>query len=400
MTAADPAEAGASAPAVGSAAGRRCRRPARPLRSRLDGLRQLVPTPRATPFTFCYGLVLLGTAVYAELGDESTVNQLLRDSSTDAAHLADRPLVVLFASALWVAGGLWSFFGWAFAPVLGALERRVGGLRTAGVFLLGHVLATLATELPVAGAVAAGRLPADSLHRLDYGISFGLMACLGALASLQRPSWKWTLLGTASLMCAQDLVELADPLASWGHPIALLAGVACELLLRGDVREVRGGARRGGGVRNVVASAARAPLRPAPAVAGVPDTAAPTGTDVPAGTDSADGAVPAPLGDVPLPGPRDPSGGAEQGAAGLVLVRDAGEQPGEGGTGEPGRRGPVDAQAGGDVMGVDDGLHHAHGGEAGPVGVAPRVPGPVLGRGGPDRGGEERRRDADALQPG
>ncbi|MBC2873524.1 rhomboid-like protein, partial [Streptomyces sp. TYQ1024] len=254
MTAADPAEAGAPAPADGTAAGRR---PARPLRARLHGLRQLVPTPRATPFTFCYGLVLLATAVYAELGDESTVNQLLRDSSTDAAHLADRPLVVLFASALWVAGGLWSFFGWAFAPVLGALERRVGGLRTAGVFLLGHVLATLATELPVAGAVAAGRLPADSLHRLDYGISFGLMACLGALASLQRPPWKWTLLGAASLMCAQDLVELADPLASWGHPIALLAGVACELLLRGDVRDA--------------APAARAPLRPAPAVAGVPD---------------------------------------------------------------------------------------------------------------------------------
>nr|WP_308015589.1 rhomboid-like protein [Streptomyces huiliensis] len=358
----------------------------------------MVPTPRATPFTFCYGLVLLATAVYAELGDESTVNQLLRDSSTDAAHLADRPLVVLFASALWIAGGLWSFFGWAFAPVLGALERRVGGLRTAGVFLLGHVLATLATELPVAGAVAAGRLPADSLHRLDYGISFGLMACLGALASLQRPPWKWGLLGAASLMCAQDLVEFADPLASWGHPIALLAGVASEVLLRGDVRE------------GAPVPVPRAPLRPAAAeTAGAGTDGALAGgrsssghgTTAPRGPEaSADGSVPAPLADVPLPGPREASGGTEQGPAGLVLRRDGGEQPAEGGSGELGRRGPVDAQAGGDVVGVDEGLHHAHGREAGPVGVAPGVPGPVLGRGGADGGGEERRRDADALQSG
>ncbi|WP_398980471.1 rhomboid-like protein [Streptomyces sp. I05A-00742] len=386
MTAADPADASTTAPADSTAEEPR---PARPRRPRLGALRQLVPTPRATPFTLCYGLVLLATAVYAEFGDEATVNQLLRDSSTDAAHLADRPLVVLFASALWVAGGLWSFFGWAFAPVLGALERRVGGLRTAGVFLLGHVLATLATELPVAGAVAAGRLPAGSLHRLDYGISFGLMACLGALASLQSPPWKWGLLGAASLMCAQDLIELADPLASWGHPIALLAGVACRVLLRGDVR---GGARADVPVPVVAPDASGSVVTPGASGSVVaPDAPGP-----------ADGAVPLPAGAVALPGPRDPSGAQQQGPAGRgggVPGRDVGEQPVEGGAGEPVRRGPAESEPGGDVMGVDDGLHHAHGREPGPVGVAPRMPGPVVRSGGADGGGEERRRDADALQP-
>ncbi|MFI9205639.1 rhomboid-like protein [Streptomyces sp. NPDC053048] len=200
----------------------------------LRGLGLLLPTPTGTPFTFFYGLVLVATALYTHLGDEATVDELLRESSTDAAHLADQPLFVLVASALWVAGGLYSAYVPVFALVMTALERRVGGARTAGVFLAGHVLATLATELPVAGAVAAGRLPEASLHRLDYGISFGLMASVGALSGLLPSRWKWLLLGIAGAMCAQDLIELVDPLASWGHPIALLTGIACRSLLRDE----------------------------------------------------------------------------------------------------------------------------------------------------------------------
>ncbi|MFI9719267.1 rhomboid-like protein [Streptomyces sp. NPDC052396] len=323
--------------------------PAGAIRRRGRLLLRLIPTPRATPFTFCYGLVLLATALYAELGDEATVNRLLRDSSTDAAHLADRPVLVMVASALWIAGGLVSFYGLAFAPVLGALERRVGALRTAGVFVLGHVLATLATELPVAGAVAAGRLPAASLHRLDYGISFGFMSCLGALAGLLSPAWKWTVLGGAGLLCAQDLVEYADPLASWGHPIALLIGVACQVLLRHEAR-------------------------------------------------LAHRAVPLPLAEPGAAGQGGASGGPQQGAAGVLPGVRAGEQPAEGGGGQVRWRSEVQAEPGGDVMGVDQGLHHAHGGEAGAVGVPPGVPGPVGGAAAADGHGEQRRRDADALQ--
>ncbi|MEV4439412.1 rhomboid-like protein [Streptomyces sp. NPDC049577] len=201
----------------------------------VDALRRsgrLLPTPLGTPFTFWYGLILLGTAVYTDVGDPATVNRLLRESSTDGAHLADQPLLVLITSALWVAGGLYSAYGPVFVLVSTALERRVGAARTAGVFLLGHVLATLATELPVAGAVAAGRLPEASLHRLDYGISFGVMACVGALSGLLARRSQWVIMALAAAMCAQDLVELADPLAAWGHPIALLTGVACRTLIR------------------------------------------------------------------------------------------------------------------------------------------------------------------------
>jgi hypothetical protein len=188
---------------------------------------QLLPTPTGTPFTFCYVLVLLATSLFVQYGDPATVSSLLRGSSTDVAHLADTPLLVLGASALWVAGDLLGPYAVAFFFTLTALERRIGGWRTAGVFLAGHVAATLATEIPVGVSVVAGHLPATSLHRLDYGISFGLMASIGALAGLFSPVLRATLLGFVSLMLLQDLLAFEDPLTNWGHPLALLAGIAC-----------------------------------------------------------------------------------------------------------------------------------------------------------------------------
>ncbi|WP_190022185.1 rhomboid-like protein [Streptomyces hiroshimensis] len=321
-----------------------------------------LPTPLGTPFTFFYGLVLLATAIYTDYGDQATVNELLRESSTDAAHLVEQPLVVLLASALWIAGGLYSLYGIVFVLVVSALERRTGGARTAGVFLLGHVLATLATELPVAGAVAAGQLPEASLHRLDYGISFGVMACIGALAGLLGQRAKWTVLGISFLMCAQDLVEFADPLASWGHPIALLTGMACWGLLR-DKEPARGGS-------------------------------------------AADGAVPG-----PVRAPRQarqgrPAGAPQQRLRGGAAGRGVREEPLDGGRAELVRQAVAAGEDGGeaeaarDVVRVEHDLRHPHGGEAGRVGVAPRVPGadPLVRAA--DGRGQQRRSDADALQAG
>lgn len=193
---------------------------------------RLVPDPRGTPFTFWYALVLLGTSVYARYGDPATVSALLRGSSTDAAHLATVPLLVLVASALWIAGGLASPYALGFVLVLTALERRVGGLRVAAVFLGGHVAATLATEIPVGLWVMAGRLPETSLHRLDYGISFGLLACVGALTALFRPLPAAVVLAGVSALLVLDLLAYEDPLSNWGHPLALLSGLASGPLVR------------------------------------------------------------------------------------------------------------------------------------------------------------------------
>ncbi|MFI2237519.1 rhomboid-like protein [Streptomyces chrestomyceticus] len=192
----------------------------------------LLPGPRATPFTFAYALLLAATSFFAEHADPELVHALLQASSTDVEHLAQAPLLVLVASALWIAGGPASAYAVAFLLVLTALERRAGALRTAAVFFGGHVIATLATELPVGVAVALGHLPVDSLQRLDYGISFGVMACTGALAGL-LPGWaRWPLLAGVTWFAVSSLLLSGDPVSDSGHLLALVLGTLTWPLLR------------------------------------------------------------------------------------------------------------------------------------------------------------------------
>ncbi|WP_327697642.1 rhomboid-like protein [Streptomyces sp. NBC_00459] len=187
---------------------------------------RLLPTPTGTPFTFTFVAVLLVTALVAEYADPALVHALHQGSSTDVAHLLRTPVFVLVTSALWVVGGVASPYAVVLLLVLTALERRIGGLRTAGVFALGHVLATLATEVPVGLAVLVGWLPGSSLHRLDYGVSFGVAASVGALAGLLRPWLGWPVLLVFGGMLVGDLIAYTDPMTNWGHVMALAIGVA------------------------------------------------------------------------------------------------------------------------------------------------------------------------------
>ncbi|MDG9713189.1 rhomboid-like protein [Streptomyces sp. DH10] len=193
---------------------------------------RLLPTPTGTPFTFGYAIVLCLTSLISAYADPALVHALRQTFSTDVAHLVRTPELVLVGSALWLAGGVASPFAIGFVLVLTALERRIGGLRTAGVFLLGHVLATLATEVPVGLAVLAGQLPGSSLHRLDYGVSFGVAAGTGALAGLLPPWLRVPLLAGFGGMLLQDLLAFTDPMTNWGHVIALAIGVATWPVVR------------------------------------------------------------------------------------------------------------------------------------------------------------------------
>ncbi|QFR02980.1 hypothetical protein F9278_33570 [Streptomyces phaeolivaceus] len=208
---------------------------------------RLLPTPTGTPFTFFYATVLVVTSLIAEYADPALVHALHQGSSTDVAHLVGTPALVLLASALWVAGGVGSPYALGLLLVLTALERRIGGRRTAGVFLLGHVLATLATEIPVGLAVLAGHLPDSSLHRLDYGISFGVAASVGALAGLLSPWLRWPILLGFGGMLVDDLIAFTDPMANWGHLLSLAIGVATWPVVRRWRRAERAGPAVGPG---------------------------------------------------------------------------------------------------------------------------------------------------------
>ncbi|WP_407697054.1 rhomboid-like protein [Streptomyces dysideae] len=166
---------------------------------------RLLPTPTGTPFTFGYATVLAGTSLVVACADPALVHALHQGSSTDVVHLVRTPGLVSVASALWVAGGNVSPYAVCFLLVLTALERRIGGLRAAGVFLLGHLPATLATEVPVGFAVLAGLL---------------------------TPWLRRSVLVLFGGMLVQDLVDFADPMTSWGRLISLAIGIATWPLTR------------------------------------------------------------------------------------------------------------------------------------------------------------------------
>nr|WP_257004960.1 rhomboid-like protein [Streptomyces sp. Tue6028] len=222
----------AAAPAIGSPEPDPFAPRPRAARMRAPRLRGLFPTPVGTPFTFTYAVVLAAVSVAAGHADPSLVHALHQGSSTDVAHLAAHPMLVLIASALWIAGGVTSPYAIGFLLVLTALERRTGGLRAAGVFLLGHMAATLATEVPVGLAVLAGHLPGSSLHRLDYGISFGVATSVGALAGLLSPWLRLPLLTGFGAMLVADLIAFTDPMTEWGHLMALAVGISTWPLVR------------------------------------------------------------------------------------------------------------------------------------------------------------------------
>ncbi|MFD4558334.1 rhomboid-like protein [Streptomyces sp. NPDC058469] len=209
---------------------------------------RLLPTPTGTPFTFCYGMLLVVTSLVAQYAGPTLVGQLHQASSTDVTHLLRDPFLVLVASALWIVGGMVSPYAFLFLLVLTALERRIGGVRTAGVFLFGHIVATLATEGTVGIAVLAGHLPDSSLHRLDYGISFGVATSIGALAGLLRPWLGLPLIALFGWTLVQDLIAFTDPMTNWGHLISLSIGVATWPLIRRWARagQVAGAARVAG----------------------------------------------------------------------------------------------------------------------------------------------------------
>ncbi|MET8097314.1 rhomboid-like protein [Streptomyces sp. NPDC005236] len=193
---------------------------------------RLVPTPLGTPFTFGYAAVLAVTSYLADHAHPAFVRALHQASSTDVAHLVRHPVLVLIASALWIVGGITSPYAAGFLLVLTALERRTGTACAAGVFLLGHVVATLVTEVPVGAAVLTGVLPVGAMHRLDYGISFGVAASVGSLAGLLSPWLRRPLLIAFGSVLVQDLILLDDPVTDAGHLIALAIGVATWPLVR------------------------------------------------------------------------------------------------------------------------------------------------------------------------
>jgi hypothetical protein len=217
---------------------------ARRMGTRVAGL---LPGPRRTPFTFWYLLVLAATTLLIRLATPEAAHRLLAMSSTDAVNLAHRPVSVLILSALWLVDGHWLAYAAIFSLVLAPVERRIGWRWTALVFASGHVLATLATELPVLWATRAHLLPHGDAHLLDVGVSYGFYATAGALLlMLATPARWWVLallnLSIAGIYLTMGVTSADSVVTAAGHTLALYTGLLGWLPLlrtRGLIGSVR-----------------------------------------------------------------------------------------------------------------------------------------------------------------
>ncbi|WP_316526321.1 rhomboid-like protein [Kitasatospora brasiliensis] len=198
----------------------------------LEWLLERVPMPRRTPFTLGYLAVVGATTTFAKVADPELVQRLQEASSSDGHNLLQHPLRALVLSGFWVAGEVWMPYLWGFAFTLAPLERRVGPARAAAVFAVGHVVATLLSQGVVITAVETGRMAPEVMDYLDIGVSYGVLACLGAVAGLLSRPGRVLALGGVGLMIAGQIAGDRDVITGVGHPAAVLTGVALWRWLR------------------------------------------------------------------------------------------------------------------------------------------------------------------------
>jgi hypothetical protein len=189
-------------------------------RRSVRSLVRFVPDPKTTPFTFGYLVLLLGTTLLLRFADPALTDRLLQLSSTDAHNLWRRPLTSLLTSAIWLSDEGWLAYVVIFAIAVAPLERRFGARRAATVFFSGHVLATLATELPVMALISAHVLPGSAGHWLDIGVSYGFFTTAGALVFLLRGRARLGALAVLEAFIA--VIWLGDDPASLDSVVTLL----------------------------------------------------------------------------------------------------------------------------------------------------------------------------------
>ncbi|MFE2288667.1 rhomboid-like protein [Streptomyces sp. NPDC059443] len=234
--------------------------------------RQAVAVVRRLPATTVYLALLLVTAGWMASQSGQEQARFVRHNSSNVHHLEVGKWWTLFTSGLVVDGFPVLLGIAAVAAVLGLAEWRWGGLRGFGVFLFGHVVATLLTE----GAMWLMRLahlPGALSRARDVGISYGLVATAACLLALAGPRVRRPALTALTVLLAVAWI-IDQELADAGHLVALGLGV-----LGSRTRWLKNHQVRGHGEPWRRAGSSGPPTSTATATAADPTVTDPTVTD-------------------------------------------------------------------------------------------------------------------------
>jgi hypothetical protein len=190
---------------------------------------------RQSPGTSIYLLILGLTTVVLALDGSRDSHALLLATSTNLDRLSTHPLVVLIVSALWTPGLGYLFWLLVFLAVSVPLERRVGTRRWVGVFVAGHVGATLLTAGSIWLGIAIGSVKPSVSGSMDVGVSYGIAAVAAfLLLELRRPHGRVLLAALLAVLVARLVVDRT--FTDVGHVYALGIGLALWQLQAGSAR--------------------------------------------------------------------------------------------------------------------------------------------------------------------
>jgi hypothetical protein len=183
------------------------------------------------PGTHVLLLVLAVTTLVLRGLDAPTATRILRHHSTNLLQMSrDAPRVLLLSTFLLDRGRP----GPALLLdilVLVMAERWIGTYRWLGVFVAGHVGATLATTIGIWLQVRSGAAGRALVYPVDVGVSYGVYAVAAVLTfRFPRPaSWVWAMVLTAIVGRA---VLRTGTFTDWGHLAAFGIGLALGPLVQ------------------------------------------------------------------------------------------------------------------------------------------------------------------------
>ncbi|MEY9932404.1 hypothetical protein ABH926_007055 [Catenulispora sp. GP43] len=204
--------------------------------------------PRRNPMTFAYLLVIVaGLLFLTKVLSGPAADHLKITISTNPHNMAHDPLAVLLASPLFAAtdSGLLShllIIAGGVGVCMAALERRVGAVRTAAVFLLANTVATAVATSVAAAAIHSGRYPAKWWDGYDYGISYGVLAIAASVTPLvpsvplvpRAMRLLWAAGVFAYPFVSAQWFGLLPNFATIGHETAAACGLAAGYFLMRD----------------------------------------------------------------------------------------------------------------------------------------------------------------------
>ncbi|MDQ3897299.1 MAG: hypothetical protein M3326_08695 [Actinomycetota bacterium] len=193
-------------------------------------LRALATWIRRTPATHILLLILVVTTLLLRGLDEQMATHVLRTASTNLVHMARDAPRVLFLSAFLVDGNVIVEL-LKVELVLAPFERFLGTARLLAVFVAGHVGATLVTTIGIWWQVHTGAGTRDLVYPVDVGISYGLFACAGVLATNIPNRVAAAVASTGLAAFVTVAIVGSGTFTDWGHAAALGIGFALAPLV-------------------------------------------------------------------------------------------------------------------------------------------------------------------------